>query len=310
MIYFENPVKYWAIDSEPLLISYSDKSKDLPSNQLSIAYSIKALPIKGQFDYLITTTTKSIMADVITGKRPMIDLFKNQLFQLQNTFDHDKVLYKQIITESVDNKLFQKLLPSSEFRLTKLIPNRIDLSIPLAYLTKPVLGLREADMSNSIKIMQLTDEELQAIIDKQDPAEAILITHMYENMPASEFAEMAHHYDKYGDNHPYMSHLTYVAQHVEKSQQDLAYLHDTMEDHPTLRYLLEMVAQPELIAQIDMISRKSDETYFEYIDRIKNSKDEDVIAVKLADLQCNLHDLPESDSLFKRYQKAMSILEK
>ena len=308
MIYFENIVKYWAIDDEPLLISYSDKSKDLPSNQLSIAYSIKALTIKRQFDYLITTTTKDIMADVITGKRPMLDLFSNQLFQLQNSFDRDNVLYKQTITEVIDNKLFKKLLPTSDFRLTKLIPNRIDISIPLNYLTKPVLGLREADMSSGIKIMQLTDEELKEIIDKQDPAEAILLTHMYPEMPASEFAKMTHHYDKYGDQ-PYWTHLQHVAEHVDESQRDLAWLHDTMEDHPTLKYLLEMIAKPELVKKIDIISRKSDETYFEYIDRIKASNDADVIAVKLADLKSNYSTQEDGSSLSKRYQKAIAILE-
>lgn len=307
MIEFKDLIVYWDITNDPLLLSYTDPQKNLPSRQIAIAYSLKSLPIKGEFEYIITTTTKAILADVITGKIPMITLFENKLFHLKNYFDRDKKLYKQSVTEVIDDKLFAKYLPKNNFYLNKTIPNRIDITAPLAYLQQPIIGLKEADTYIGVTIPDFTEEELKAIIAKQDPAESILLTQMYEDMPAQEFAEMAHHYDKYGDE-PYMSHLTYVASHVEKDQKDLAYLHDTMEDHPTLRYLLQMIAQPELISKIDIITRKSDETYFEYINRIKDSADVDVIAVKLADLQANLSHQPNSKSLEKRYRKAIAIL--
>mgnify|MGYP004716103461 CR=1 FL=1 len=108
MIEFKDPIVYWDITNDPLLLSYTDTQKKLSSSQIAIAYSLKSLPIKGEFEYIIITTTKAILADVITGKIPMITMFENKLLYLKYYFDRDKKLYKQTANEEIDDKFCAK----------------------------------------------------------------------------------------------------------------------------------------------------------------------------------------------------------
>lgn len=162
------------------------------------------------------------------------------------------------------------------------------------------------DGLNTIKIPEYTEEQLQEILEKSDPAELRLVFLITPETTVSELTEIIFLDDKYGDA-PYTEHLKNVAQGVSSSQKDLALLHDVQEDHPATMHLVEMVISKELRQQIDIISRKPQESYFDYIKRIKISNDSDVIAVKLSDLSSNLTHKP-SPSLAKRYKKAIAIL--
>ena len=83
-------------------------------------------------------------------------------------------------------------------------------------------------------------------------------------------------------------------------------LHDIIEDTDTT--LDEL---PENIrVDISTLTRRSDETYFEYINRIKNYGSNRAIIVKLYDIKDHLEQKDTlTKSLEKRYLKAKNILE-
>jgi (p)ppGpp synthase/HD superfamily hydrolase len=118
--------------------------------------------------------------------------------------------------------------------------------------------------------------------------------------------------DKAGE--PYIGHVLRVADNFRYGT-DLyvaALLHDVVEDTDvTLQYVRS--AFGDAVADlVDAETRRNDqgETYMDYIARVKASGD-DAVALKLADLADNMD--PErstgrSDSLMKRYEKAVSVL--
>lgn len=82
-------------------------------------------------------------------------------------------------------------------------------------------------------------------------------------------------------------------------------LHDIIEDtDATLEELPE-----DIRTDIATLTRRSNETYFEYIDRIKNNGSKRAITVKLCDINDHLNQKDTlKDSLKKRYLKAQEIL--
>ena len=81
-------------------------------------------------------------------------------------------------------------------------------------------------------------------------------------------------------------------------------LHDIIEDTDTTLDELPV----DIRDDIDILTRKNNETYFEYIDRIVNSNKR-VIRVKCCDIYDHLQYVDTlTDSLKKRYDKAYSIL--
>lgn len=160
---------------------------------------------------------------------------------------------------------------------------------------------------NTIQIPIFTDAEIEKIVDNSDPAEMALLALGETKMTCPELAKLIHIKDKYGDK-PYWSHLSDVANHVDEPYKDLAWLHDAYEDHPRAWYMTQMFLPSKLIPDILAISRQNDESYKDYIHRIKTSGNQAVIAVKIADLQSNLQHKPKA-SLQKRYNEALSILQ-
>ena len=79
----------------------------------------------------------------------------------------------------------------------------------------------------------------------------------------------------------------------------LAVFHDTVEDG----YLPNILCR--YWSGLNAITRKKEETYFQYIERVKLHKTATI--VKIADLKTNLQAC--TDSLRKRYLKALNILE-
>lgn len=89
---------------------------------------------------------------------------------------------------------------------------------------------------------------------------------------------------------PYINHLTRVSSAVKsKTEKTVALLHDVIEDTDTTRKdLIEMGFPIEVVEAVEILSRKKDETYNDFIERIKFSKNKIAITVKLADLEDNM----------------------
>lgn len=127
---------------------------------------------------------------------------------------------------------------------------------------------------------------------------------------AEELARRAHADQKEestGD--PYEKHLERVAGFVfTDAAKIVAWLHDILEDTPlTADDLADAGIPLPLVASIVVLTRRIDETYVQYIDRILISEDRLAVEVKLADLYDHLRpNCPER--LFPRYVRALQIL--
>lgn len=121
-------------------------------------------------------------------------------------------------------------------------------------------------------------------------------------------------YDKGGV--PYRMHPEAVAAMSDDPIfKAVAYLHDTVEDHPDKISIgfIRRFFDDEIADAVDAISRRGEEKYWDYIDRVKQC--ELARRVKIADLKHNMRTdrLKDGgkglDSLIKRYAKALAILE-
>lgn len=123
---------------------------------------------------------------------------------------------------------------------------------------------------------------------------------------ARVLARIAHAGQKDKHGLPYFDHLERVAERTEHKA--AAYLHDVLEDTVTTAESLRCLGFPEdVIADVEVLTRRSEETYAAYIERIGASRSKVAIEVKLADLQDHLEsDCPRS--LIPRYQRAQIIL--
>lgn len=128
-----------------------------------------------------------------------------------------------------------------------------------------------------------------------------------------EFAEDVHVDDMWGD-YPYSHHLQLVADRAKffassldvdvVSVEKLAWVHDTLEDHPELFESISLLSNFEDIVSI---SKLRGEDYFDYIDRVITGVSDVVLIVKLADLVVNFCNDPP-DRLKERYSKAFLLL--
>lgn len=126
------------------------------------------------------------------------------------------------------------------------------------------------------------------------------------------FVEEVHHgqYDKLGV--PYVLRPVAVAEHMTTENEILvALLHDVVEDTSvTLDDLRDRGYSDEVVAAVDILTRRSGEPYSTYIERVSTS--ELARRVKLADLRHNLQPdrvkLLGNDTLVKRYEKALRQL--
>lgn len=114
--------------------------------------------------------------------------------------------------------------------------------------------------------------------------------------------------DRYGQ--PYILHVIRVTARVfDEPAQMTAALHDVVEDTAVTLDELRMMGYPEaVLAAVDCLTRRTDETYEAFIERI--AANPLAVRVKLADLEDNM-DLRRSGPLqaeaverFGRYQRA------
>lgn len=151
-----------------------------------------------------------------------------------------------------------------------------------------------------------------------------------ENL-AHRIARYAHEGQMYGDKGYFKHHILGVVRNVELYCRDnqiyvgterysllkiSAYLHDTLEDSPVGEGFIRENFGDEMLEIVECLTRKDDETYFEYILRVKDN--EYARIVKVADIKFNLSEClkaggKEGEGTFKmveRYKKALSILTK
>lgn len=124
----------------------------------------------------------------------------------------------------------------------------------------------------------------------------------------------AHKNQKDKNGIPYVFHPFHLAEHMTNEDATIvALLHDTIEDTDiTEEYLRKQGFKPEIIDAVVLLTRKKDENYFDYINRVKGNS----IAreVKIADLKHNsdltrLERINESDKKrANKYKKALISL--
>lgn len=134
---------------------------------------------------------------------------------------------------------------------------------------------------------------------------------------AVEFAKKYHAGQKRHDGSPYFSHVEAVAKDVESrgcndSYIVVAYLHDILEDCDVDKAQLIDEFGGEIADIVELLTRKSGETYFDFIFRIVNTESyigHVACVVKLADLRHNMSTLVEG-SMKDKYRFAYFIIEK
>ena len=83
-------------------------------------------------------------------------------------------------------------------------------------------------------------------------------------------------------------------------------LHDVVEDtHVTLDVLKHMRLDDQILDLVDLLTRKPEDQYADYLKRIKKSHN--AVIVKKADILCNLSDCLTPDQVYK-YSRALKFL--
>jgi (p)ppGpp synthase/HD superfamily hydrolase len=148
------------------------------------------------------------------------------------------------------------------------------------------------------------------------------------NMNGHALRELAHSWatvvhdgqSRKGAGEPYIKHAERVADAVWGwRRKAIAYLHDVVEDSDDpakMKTALYTVFPDDIVDDVMWLSRLPDENgekmpYQQWIEFMARSANQDVIAVKLADLEDNLHDLkdiPGGQGLEFRYLRAKAEL--
>ena len=133
---------------------------------------------------------------------------------------------------------------------------------------------------------------------------------------AMQIAYDAHFGQTDRGNTPYICHPLHVADRMDtESRTVTALLHDVLEDtSETPQSLLSQGIPEKIVENVLLLTRKDDEPYGSYIERIVSSGNQDVLAVKYEDILHNLDEtrtennrLPEY--LRQRYVKAKARIE-
>ena len=120
-----------------------------------------------------------------------------------------------------------------------------------------------------------------------------------------EIAYAAHEGQKRTDGSPYIKHPFRVADAVEDRLKPIAYLHDVIEDTKVTLDDLKKEGFPSyIINAVDLLTHKKGDSNVVYWTKIKSNPD--ATAVKLADINDNLHDTP-SEHAKQKYQRALTF---
>lgn len=138
---------------------------------------------------------------------------------------------------------------------------------------------------------------------------------------AQAWATVAHDgVSRKGAGEPYINHAERVAERVWGwRRKSIAWLHDVVEDADSPMYManaMRAIFPEDIVDDVMMLSRLPNtqgrkQPYQEWIEEIAASGNQDVIAVKLADIEDNLHDItdiPGMESMQVRYLRAKATL--
>ena len=109
---------------------------------------------------------------------------------------------------------------------------------------------------------------------------------------------------------PYTEHLRHVADRlISDKDKTIAYLHDMIEDTSVTPSDLSNLFPNDVVATVLLLTRRPDETYAGFIERICLSNNFSAIAVKYADVKDHLRETSAiGSSLIDRYTKAEARL--
>ena len=129
---------------------------------------------------------------------------------------------------------------------------------------------------------------------------------------AKEIAEQAHAGQKDRAGRPYIEHPAFVASMVETDEEKIvAWLHDVLEDTNVSAKCLADVFPARIMAALDALTHRDNDSYEEYIERIRMNPL--AVKVKMADLVHNM-DLTRLDNPtekdFQRVKKYKLAYEK
>lgn len=114
---------------------------------------------------------------------------------------------------------------------------------------------------------------------------------------------------KFGRSDTVYDHSHRVAlRTTDPKEATIAFLHDVVEDSEMTLEDLRLFFDEDIVQAVDLLTKRSDQTYSDYILNIRISENKIAMRVKLADLDDNSsgQDLPYS--LRKRYNKAKEII--
>lgn len=115
---------------------------------------------------------------------------------------------------------------------------------------------------------------------------------------ALEFAAEKHAGSKRKNGDNYIIHPIRVSQEVKtETQKVVALLHDVLEDSSASYEDLKREFGTEIAHTVLVLTKTEDETYEEYICRVKTNPD--AVAVKIADIADNLSDTPSKNAIIK-----------
>jgi hypothetical protein len=167
---------------------------------------------------------------------------------------------------------------------------------------QPVTPTAEAPVTPAVAPIEPVVEP--AVAGPQPAAEvAPEIVQQAEQRAIADFAE-----DLYG-NEPYVNHLRRVSDQMPNDKlKTTAFLHDSVEDGKMTLDEVRSQFGDDVAGLVDMVSRKDDETYSQFIDRI--AQNPEAAQIKLADLRENIRNVEDfKPSLRSRYEKAIAKLE-
>ena len=110
---------------------------------------------------------------------------------------------------------------------------------------------------------------------------------------AKRIAEEIHVTQTRNDGSPYIAHPARVAAAVPDRLKPIAWLHDTLEDHPdkiNIQALRDLGFPSYVVDAVDLLTHRNKEPNIQYWARIK--KNPDALEVKLADINDNVNDHP------------------
>ena len=130
----------------------------------------------------------------------------------------------------------------------------------------------------------------------------------YDFEKCKEIAQKAHagQFRKDGKT-PYIVHPLAVASVIEDPKTKCAaVLHDVIEDTSLTAEDLKNLGVPQdVVDLVLLVSRRRLETYMQYLQKVKTSKE--AIVIKMCDLQHNMSDLPQCN-LRDKYELAVEFL--